>query len=638
MSATERINSVSVPEVLQHLMDGKWLVPPFQREFVWDVPAITALATSIIDGYPIGMMTLWDQSEEGDIEHLEGISLPDWDDSAGLTITRYFAGKKANEPRAILDGRQRCTALAMLFGNFCQKENRRKYAGRFFLDVTAKEPSERIAFKKTRELERKNLTSAKACMAEGLFPLSPAEGKPITEQWMDYLEAIGDAAIYPENQPPSSEELDRRRRILRDAYKGIFHSTVAVYTVPAEYDLGKICDIFETLNQTGVKVSTVDLIHSWILTETTREGEPLSVRDWMEDAALLDGAIGWVSADKRPELTAQMVTACYIARSSKPEQPRISKGKRKEIRSVKSPDLLNTPKSHWRQIVSQQERFSSYLLDFQTLVAGGSFSADKCPYPVSAAIYVALRWHLDQDYPGGDNVWTRIDLDPLFRAFFWHNALSGRYDQGFLTTLGSDLEALKRMLEARGDYNNPTTWATEIGKQLSAHMDKELPTKERLAEILLNGRPGGAMQSALQLPMIASTRYDIGGVDLEKGRPLEVQLHHIFPRKWCQNNAHGEHAALLDPKKGPIEYVNSVANLMPLSPAINKDWRDMSPATYIEKNGIEFSAMAGPLENAFINEELFSLLKQDKDGVERFWVYRAKLMADRILSLTSLRY
>lgn len=636
MSASERITSVSVPEALERLEEGKWLVPPFQREFVWDVPAISALATSIIDGYPIGMMTLWNQPQEPDFDHLEQISLPDWDEAEGKGINRQFTEQKATEPRAILDGRQRCTALAMLFGNFHQTDNRRKYSGSFFLDVTAIEPSERIAFKKSRELEKANLQSVNACMAAGLFPLSSFDRKPITEQWMDYLESLSDPKIYPEGQVPDRDELDRRRRILREAYKGIFQSTIAVYTVPADYDLGRICDIFETLNQTGVKVSTVDLIHSWILTETTKEGEPLSVRDWLDDASELPGAIGWVSSEKRPELTAQLVTACYVARESKPEPPRKTKGKRKEIRSVKSPDLLNTPKSHWRQIVSRQDSFAKYLLDFQNLVAGGTFSADRCPYPVSSAVYIGLRWHLDQDYPGGDAVWSRVELDALFKSFFWRNALSGRYDQGFLTTLGTDINEMKSILDTRDEFLNASDWVSNATNRLERHLDKELPTRERLLELLLNGRPGGAMQSALQLPMIAATRHDIGGESLEKGRPLNIHLHHIYSKKWCKNNASGEFAAVLDPKTGPIDYVNSIANLMPLSPKTNQDWRDMSPGAYIEKKKITFDAVRGALSNVYISEELFDLLKSDKDGTKDFWEKRAGLIADHMLSLTHL--
>ena len=70
----------------------------------------------------------------------------------------------------------------------------------------------------------------------------------------------------------------------------------------------------------------------------------------------------------------------------------------------------------------------------------------SCPYPVTASIYVGLRWHqrfdVDATHP-----WQIADLDALFRAFFWRNALSSRYDQGFLTQLGTDIAQLKLILK-----------------------------------------------------------------------------------------------------------------------------------------------------------------------------------------------
>lgn len=634
MSTSIPISAVSVPDVLKRLKEGEWLVPAFQREFVWDVSAITALATSIIDGYPIGMMTLWDQSDEDDATHLELISLPDWDSTKAEVTKRTFGEKKSQNPKAILDGRQRSTALAILFANFGQRDTKRKYAGRFFLDVKAKDPNERIAFFKNRLLEKRKLTSIAAFAAEGLFPLSPPDGVNMTEQWLDYVEIVRKKEIYPEDGMPDADELDRRALILRSAYKGIFHSTVAVYTVPDDYDLGKICDIFETLNQTGVKVSTVDLIHSWILTETTKEGSPLSVRDWMEEMSTVPGAVGWVSAEKRPELTAQFVTACYVARTTPPEPARKSRGKSKEIRSVKSPDLLNTPKAHWRQIVAFDEEFAGYLSDFQFLVGGGRFSADRCPYPVSAAIYVALRWHLSKDYQKNDANWKRTELDALYKAFFWWNALSGRYDQGFLTQLGADIAFFKTTLNRRQDYESAASWLEAAQKMLSAHMQKELPSKERLVEILLNGRPGGALQSAVQLPMIAGSPHDIAGVDLEPGKPGNVELHHIFPSKWCGNNANGKYERILNSKKSEIDFVGSTANLMPLSSVTNKDWRDMSPGTFIQTRDVSYVPLQNAMTASFITEELFELMTRDLEGVQEFWTARAKLMAETLLRKT----
>jgi len=637
VSDSNPIHAFSVPDVLKQLSSGSWLVPPFQRDFVWDVSAIQSLATSILDGYPIGMMTLWDQSEEETDDHLEAISLPDWDREERKTTKRLFTNKKDDNPKAILDGRQRCTALAMLFGNFTQSDGTRKYAGRFFLDVTSTEPSERVVFKKKKELQRQNLTTDKACMSIGLYPLSPRPGVPITEQWLDYIEGLRDPSLYPDGVLPDEDELNRRRILLRSSYKGIFHSNVAVYVVPPEYDIGKICDIFETLNQTGVKVSTVDLIHSWILTETTREGDPLSVREWMDEASELEGAIGWISPENRPELTAQLVTACYVARESKPEPPRKSKGKRKEIASVKSPDLLNTPKGHWREVVQHQDDLANFLKDFQYLVAGGLFGYRQCPYPVSAAIYVAMRWHHKMDYMEHDAPWAKPELDALYKAFFWRNALSKRYDQGFLTQLGSDIQFFKNTLSMRSEISALSEWVKEADIKLTNQIRNPIPTLEQISESLLNGRPGGALQSAYLLPMLAACPYDIDGVELDSGKPLSVELHHIWPKKWCRDHSAGEYQEILDPKKGRIDFVNSIANLMPLSSKTNKSWRESSPKNFIEKKRINYQAISEAMKASSIDEDCFELLLSDVKDVQKFWQHRADLLAKRLLELTEIK-
>jgi hypothetical protein len=636
MSSKSAISSLSVIEAIDMLSSGEWMVPQFQREFVWDVAAITSLATSIIDGYPIGMMTLWDKPDD-ELGELDLISVIDYNASKKESFRRFFGKGDSKTPQAILDGRQRSTALAMLFAGFCQHDNRKKYAGRFFLDITATEPSDRIVFCKHNYLEKKGLITDVKCKSEGLFPLSPSNGKELAEQWMDYLSDIANPEMYSGGVLPEPAELERRVKTIRAAFKGIINSHIAVYTVPKGYDLGKICDIFETLNQTGIKVSTIDLVHSLVLTKTQIEGDPIAIRDWMDEVALLNGAEGWVSSEHRPELTAQLVTACYIARTNKPAPPNKTRGKTRDITTLKSNDLLTTPATHWRQMVTWQTEFSSFLADFQTLVAGGLFQSRDCPYPVVSAIYVALRWHRVRDYQKDDCPWEIDDLNALYKAFFWRNALTSRYDQGYLATLGTDIRFFKEQLPKRDDFSTLTSWVDYIQPLLEKHMKRDLPSHDSLIEILLNGRPGGAMQAAVRLKMLAGTAVDIAGKNLVQDRS-KVHLHHIFPKVWCKNNAAAGYEEILDVKKSPFDYVNSTANLMPLHRDTNIDWKDMSPGAYIERESLRYSAVENGLKQVFIDENSFELLKNGVLGVQEFWSARAENMAAELLAKTKVTY
>src|ERR1035438_10360699 len=93
---------------------------------------------------------------------------------------------------------------------------------------------------------------------------------------MRYLQALKNASNYPQTKLPSERELDRRDQVLKSAFQGLVGTKLAVYVVPETYHLSEICEIFETLNTTGTKVSTVDLIHSRLYADTDRKSTRLN--------------------------------------------------------------------------------------------------------------------------------------------------------------------------------------------------------------------------------------------------------------------------------------------------------------------------------------------------------------------------
>ena len=108
-----RISDYTVANLVDALRSAIWQVPRFQREFVWDTAGIAGLATSIIDAYPIGMITLWEQSDRDPLD-MERLSIQDYDAQKKSTIMRYFGeDKDSSKIYAILDGRQRCTACLL---------------------------------------------------------------------------------------------------------------------------------------------------------------------------------------------------------------------------------------------------------------------------------------------------------------------------------------------------------------------------------------------------------------------------------------------------------------------------------------------------------------------------------------------
>lgn len=635
---TMKVESISIEKLLEQLKTSGWLVPSFQRDFVWSEGDVVNLVASIIDCRPIGMATLWEQPDETALD-LDSINVPDRSPSGELGFARFSdPSTKPNKVYAILDGRQRCTAIAMAFGGFRPADSRRRFAGRFFLNVAANDPLHRVRYIKETEVRNRQLDVEANCIAEGLFPLaSYQDGEPLFEQWMRYLQAIQKPEFYPNAQLPDAAELARRDGVLKAAFSGITKTLLAVYVVPQTYSLGEICEIFETLNTTGTKVSTVDLIHSWLYTDTSREGrQPLSLRDWIDELGQLQGAIGWASRDDRPELIAQIVTASYIALTEKAPPRRVGRKQAAVLTSVKAGDLLATPTEHWEQVIGQTQRVAEFLGDFQKCVARGYFPYSRSPYPVSSAIYVGIRWHMMLDAGFGSR-WSLGELDAIYRAFYWRNALMGRYDQGFLTQLGIDLKALMQQLFKRSDYGSTNEWATASSEWLSTFMGPGMPNRETLADWVTDVRPvgGSARIKALTLPMFARVRKDLLEPELDISYPADgaVELHHIYPKQWARDNCHGDLADWLDVSNAGKDYVNSLANLMPLSRDSNLRWKAKLPGRALTDSRVTFDNAAQRLADAFIDRECFDILTSAVPRPGEFWQRRSTLIADHLLSL-----
>jgi hypothetical protein len=630
-----KVTDTTVPGILESLKRGEWLVPQFQRDFVWSTEQVSALVQSILAARPIGMITLWEQADDSGLE-LERISIPD-QDSSGKRSLRFFGPTVTASKRfAILDGRQRCTAIAMAFGGLRAEHGLYRHSGRYFLDVTERDSRKRVKFFKEAEVQKRGLATDGNCFAAGLFPLASNEpAETLLMQWMRYLQALQKPDFYPEKILPSPEELESRNRVLQEAFEGIVKTKLAVYVVPDKYNLADICEIFETLNTTGTKVSTVDLIHSWLYADTLSSAEgPFLLREWIQELGQRDGAIGWADPSDRPELLAQLVTACYVALKDKPPARQL-RGVAQAIESVKAADLLATPTSHWRSVQQHEELFAEYLGHAQSVAAGGYFPWSACPYPVSMALYVALRWHHKFDQ-ANSGTWGIEELDALFRAFFWRNALTRRYDQGFLTQIATDLDSMKQWLSTRGKHVSAAAWANAVEKELRNYM-YAVPSKQELVDYLTDGNQGGALQKALVLPMLASVQTDfINGKTLAFPKASDLELHHIYPKEWSRSNRVGSLARLLDPDQAERDYVNSVSNLVPLSRESNNQWRYKNPGQILVERKLQFPSIEDSLRVLFIDEKAFKMLKLGAESLPDFWLHRAMLIADDLTKRTKI--
>lgn len=629
-----QVQDVNIPTLLSKLKQKEWLIPQFQRDFVWTNAQVIALANSVIDARPIGMVTLWEQNSEATLT-LEPIAIADWDPALNATGQKSYAseGPLPGKFYAVLDGRQRSTALALTFGGLRATSGVYRHAGSYFLDVTATQESERVKFFTQKEVIKRNLNTKAGAIGAGYFPLGVDDPAEMMQQWMNYLQDIYRSEFYPDGKIPSDDELSRRNSILSKAFAGIMNTKMAVYIVPPSYDLAQICDIFDTLNTTETKVSTIDLIHSGLFNDTVGDaGGPLLLRDEIDSLGELDGAVGWASSNNRPELIAQFAAATHVALDAKPEPKKIGGAKDYKISSVKAGDLLAIPSSFWRTILENKPKFASFIGDFQNVVTGGRFGMAQCPYPASAAIYVALRWHLEFEANASTH-WTHDDLGRLYCAFFWRNVLHSRYDQGFLTQIGTDLKEMKAFLNRKTIHVSDSEWRKSANEWLDENV-KIRPSKEDIRDAITDGGEKGAMRRAALLMLYARADKDLINhsfdISHESGA---MDLHHIYPKDWCKNNAGGLAQAVLNSDKAGRDWVDSAANLMPMHRKTNNEWRKQSPGTFLSGK-CDFDDDPNLWTRYYIDREAFELLLKGEASVADFWNRRADAITEDIFSRT----
>lgn len=126
-------SSISIYEAMMHIKEGRYVMPAFQRQFVWSMEQIEKLWDSILLNYPIATFLFWhvdDNNVTWDTYFCNFLTSVTFDNRKQADSVNYeLTGIDVNTTdTAILDGQQRLTSLYLsLFGDSYIRE---KYARR----------------------------------------------------------------------------------------------------------------------------------------------------------------------------------------------------------------------------------------------------------------------------------------------------------------------------------------------------------------------------------------------------------------------------------------------------------------------------------------------------------------------------
>lgn len=119
---------ITIQQAIERINRNEFLLPAFQREFVWKPTQIEQLFDSLMQGYPISSMLFWKVKENTKADFRFYQFLKKYIEYYQIH-NDTIATNGVNDFHAILDGQQRLTALYIgLCGSYAFKEYRRAYA------------------------------------------------------------------------------------------------------------------------------------------------------------------------------------------------------------------------------------------------------------------------------------------------------------------------------------------------------------------------------------------------------------------------------------------------------------------------------------------------------------------------------
>lgn len=229
--------------LLKKVKLGDFLIPQFQRDFVWKTNQTRLLIDSIARNYPIGSLLVLGKHESVNLKSRKlDAAYPPLDEV--LLVNDFESQNK--DSYYILDGQQRLTSIARVFLDAHPQRN-------YFFDLKMmheafiQEDTSWIVsrVRSTKNLERKEnnrLIRSDIALDQAKCDIYISE----------YIEDSGEFG---------SDRTELRKIAAR--LKGVFE-TIRKFSVPfvvldSDAGLESVCRVFETINSTGTRLTTFDL-------------------------------------------------------------------------------------------------------------------------------------------------------------------------------------------------------------------------------------------------------------------------------------------------------------------------------------------------------------------------------------------
>lgn len=528
-------------DILRKADEGKLQLPDFQRDYVWGDDDVRSLIASIAKGYPVGALLTLESGSQ--------ISFK----------PRLLAGvsEKAVAPdELLLDGQQRVTSLFQsTFSREPVRTRLRKKVEveRFYyidikrsigteadlIDAIIGVPGDKVSRTNFGKDVALDLSTQELEFEHDMFPLNLAfQSRDWFYGWRDHWKAQG------------RDVVDIEKAFCRQVLELIERYEMPIIRLDKRNSREAICLVFEKVNVGGKKLDPFELLTA------------------IYAADRFDLRAAWKGDGKRPGIkqrltgeqtrhvlakieSTQFLQACTLLHTREIRQIRAGEGaKGKELPQVlcNRDAMLALPLASFKkfqQPIEESFEHAAAFLNEQRII-----HKRDVPYPQQIVTLSAMFAAL------GRKAHT-VPAREKITQWYWSGALGELYGTGAESIMARDLMELIEWIAANGD--TPRTLQEAVFQQ------------DRLRS--LRARLSAAYKATHALLMREGCR------DFIDGNPFElmtfynkrIDVHHVFPEKWCKG------------QRIEKRVYDSIINKTPLSRRSNQSIGGSAPSEYLKR-------------------------------------------------------
>ena len=528
----------SLPDLLRDITNGKIQLPDFQRGWVWDDDHVKSLLVSIARSFPVGAVMLMETGGEVQfqVRRVEGVPID----------------RATNSPeRLILDGQQRLTSLTQAVALTSPAATRTakgsKISRHYYFDIQlALEGEDRLEDAIISVDEKKQIRSNFGRDIELDLSTRELECKQLyfpcdlildDSQWLQEL--------FQHNRDGMEQFLMFKKKVI-DAFVAY---QIPIIELKKETSKEAVCLVFEKVNTGGVQLSVFELMtasyaaENYNLRDDWFGSEEREVDSRKSRLATQDLLKGVESTD--------FLQAITLLHTRQRKYQDIADGKQgKQIRpvSAKRASVLELPLAAYQNWANDVE--AGFIEAAKFLTNECFYSRKELPYGTQLVPLASVLTLLG-------NRWREPKIHKKLTRWFWSGVLGELYGGAVETRVAIDLEELMIWFENDEEVPRTVTDASFDPERLESLRSRLSAAYKGINVLIL--REG------------ASDFFWKGRIQQLDTQEVALDIHHIFPRAWCE-------AQGIQPK-----VYDSIINKTPISYKANRMIGGDAPSAYLAK-------------------------------------------------------